>query len=167
LINLRFIVMKHNEHEIPRLRGFAQRLGVDVLTLRTLYPHDDGSCCATKADGSEFVPENPAYQRFDYDTETRSRVRRTHNPCKALWNNPVIHWDGTVCPCTFDAHDRHALGDITKEAFGDIWFGASYRELRRQFRGDYQRISLCSECSNAFEGGTVGGDIVEAHFFDR
>ena len=42
LIDLRFLVMKHNEHEIPRLKGFARSLEVDALTLRTLCTYDDG-----------------------------------------------------------------------------------------------------------------------------
>lgn len=166
LVNLRFVVMKHNEHEIPRLKDFAEQLGVDVLTLRSLYPYDDGNSCATEADGNEFLPENPEYQRFVYDPETRSRVRRKHNPCKTLWNNPAIHWDGKVCPCTFDPHDKHVLGDLDQETFRDIWFGASYRKLRRQFRKDYQHLDLCSECTNAFEGGACSTeDIVETWVF--
>jgi radical SAM protein with 4Fe4S-binding SPASM domain len=166
LINLRFIVMKHNEHEIPELVSFARNLGVDALTLRTLYAYDDGEYCATKKDGKAFLPENPIYQRFRLDPKTRSRMRRKRNPCKTLWNNPAIHWDGKVCPCTFDPHEKSVLGDLTQRSFKDIWVDSHYQLLRRQFRKDYQQVRLCSECTNAFEGGSCStDDIVEEYFF--
>ena len=78
LVNLRFIVSKHNDHEVPKLKNLAENLGVDLLTVRTLYPFDDGNSCVTKTDGSEFIPKNSYYQRFAYDPETRSRIRM---PC--------------------------------------------------------------------------------------
>lgn len=166
LINLRFIVMRHNEHEIPQLINFARDLGVDALTLRTLYPYDDGEYCATKKDGKEFLPENARYQRFTFDSKTHSRIRRNRNPCKTLWNNPAIHWDGKVCPCTFDPHERSVLGDLDQTSFREIWFGSPYMRIRNQFHKDYRKLRLCSECTNAFEGGSCSTeDIVEEYFF--
>jgi radical SAM protein with 4Fe4S-binding SPASM domain len=168
LINFRFIPMKHNEHEIPRLREFAQSIGADALTLKTLNPYDGGECSSDEADGNEFLPENPAYQRFRYDPVTGQRIRRKRNPCKTLWNNPVIHWNGKVCPCAFDPHDHYALGDLSAESFAEIWSGPSYRELRRRFREDYQQVTLCSDCSYAFEGGSCSTEIIaEAQFFGQ
>jgi len=167
LIDLRFIVMKHNEHEIPQLRDFAESLRVDALTLRTLSTYDDGEYCVTKTNGSEFLPENPDYRPFRSDPQAPSRIRREANPCKVLWNNPAIHCDGIVCPCTFDPHGKFILGDLGKDAFQDIWWGAAYRRLRRQFRRDYQKLPLCSECTCAFEGGSMGEERdVEVHFFN-
>ena len=162
-LNLRFIVMRHNEHEIPRLRDFAGSLGVDALTLKTLNPHDEFT---TEEDSREFLPSDACYQRFRYDSVTSSRIQRRQNPCKALWNNPVVHWDGKVSPCTFDPYGIHTVGDLGKEDFKSIWWGASYQELRRQFHENYQNLNQCSVCSYAFEGGTLSLEtIVQSHFF--
>ena len=35
LIIFRFIVMKHNEHQVGQIKDFAQRLGVDLVTYRS------------------------------------------------------------------------------------------------------------------------------------
>ncbi len=167
-INLRFFVMKHNEHEIPEMKDLARSLGVDALTFKTLNPYQGGECQSEKANGKEFIPENPFYQRFKYNSKSHSRIRRKLNPCKQLWNNPAIHWDGNVCPCTFDPHNNYVLGDLKSEAFKDIWSAAPYRKLRRQFCKDYQKIDLCSDCTYAFEGGSCSTEIiVEAHFFNK
>lgn len=167
LIDFRFIVMKHNEHEIPRLKDFAKSLGVDALTLRTLCTYDGGEYCFTEANGNEFLPENPDYQSFRFDSQDQSPIRRKSNPCKVLWNNPAVHCDGIVCPCAFDPHGRYILGNLARNTFKDIWWGDAYRRLRRQFRKDYQKLAICSECTYVFEGGAMGEEKdVEAYFFD-
>lgn len=162
-INLRFIPMKHNEHEIPKLKDFARSLGVDALTIKTLNPHDE---YITAEDSRKFLPENPLYQRFKYDPGTYSRIRLERSPCKTLWNMPVIHCDGKVSPCTFDPHGKYSIGDLTRETFKDIWWGTPYRRLRRQFHEDYRKNEQCAVCSYAFEGGALSTEtIVEPHFF--
>ncbi len=167
-INLRFIIMKHNEHEIPKLNDFANSLKVDALTFRTLNPFGNNNSHPNKIDGNKLLPENPAYKRFIYDPKDHSRIQLKYNPCKRLWNNPVIHWDGKVCQCTFDTHGRYVLEDLTKENFKDIWSGISYRELRHQFLKDYKKLKLCSECKYAFKSSSCNTDfIIESTFFTR
>jgi len=156
IVDLRFIVMRHNEHEIPRLTEFARSLGVDALTLRTVCTYDDGEYCVTEADGRAFVPKNPAYRPFTLDPIDNLPIRRQLNPCKVLWNNPAVHSDGKVFACTFDPHGRVPLGDTEKSSFADIWWGSAYRELRREFRTNYQGLTLCRDCTYAFEGGSMG-----------
>jgi radical SAM protein with 4Fe4S-binding SPASM domain len=161
LINFRFIPMKHNEHELPMLKDFAKSLGVDVLTIKTLNPH----CESVREEDSTFIPQNTFYQRFRYNQDGQ-RYRRKRNPCKALWNNPIIHWDGKISPCTYDPHDDYTVGDFASCNFKDIWWGSSLREIRRLFRQDYQQIKQCTWCSYAFEGGTLSTEtVVESHYF--
>jgi radical SAM protein with 4Fe4S-binding SPASM domain len=158
LINLRFLVMRHNEHEISRLKELARSLGVDMLSLKTLNPY---------ASDAELVPNNPDYRRFRYADDGKTPLRRERNPCKHLWNMPAIHWNGTVSLCTFDYDEDYALGDLRTSSFRDIWRGAECRRLRRQFRSDWQSIPLCNQCSYAYEGGSCIDEIVaEAHFFN-
>ena len=161
LINFRFIPMKHNEHELPMLKDFAKSLGVDVLTIKTLNPH----CEFVREEDKAFLPQKALYQRFRYDQDGQ-RYRRRRNPCKALWNNPIIHWDGKISPCTYDPHDDYTVGDFASSKFKDIWWGSALRELRRLFRKNYQQIKQCAWCSYAFEGGTLSTEtVVESHYF--
>jgi radical SAM protein with 4Fe4S-binding SPASM domain len=166
VINFRFIPMKHNEHEIPLLKDFAQSLGVDILTLKSLNPHDQFEVDANIATGLTFMPQDPLYRRFAYD-EHGSRIRLAQNPCKRPWMNPSIHWDGKVSLCTFDAQDHYCMGDLSKESFKKIWWGEAYAAFRRQFRDNYRSIAFCDGCTNAFKGGNLGTEtIIAVHFFD-
>ena len=166
LVNLRFMVMKQNEHEIPAFKRLAKSLGVDVLTFRTICPLDAGKKQGRDRPDMDFLPDDTRYQRFRRDSATNERIRRKRNPCKTLWNNPVIHWNGAVCPCCFDADEKYALGSLAAESFREIWTGRGYRQFRRKFRDNYRNIDLCSECTYAFEGGTCSTeDTLEACFY--
>ena len=167
-VHLRFLAMRHNEHEIPGLERMARGLGVDGYSIKTLNPYDQGECYSTKADGLEFIPQDPRYQRFEYDAKTGTRVRVQANPCLRLWNHPVLHWDGKVAPCDFDPHDHYTVGDLDRERFRDIWWGARATDLRRQFRRDYRKLPLCAGCTYAFKGGNCSLEtIAEARVFKQ
>jgi len=161
-INFRFMVTSDNQHEVQALRDFSRSLEVDMLSLKTLNPHSN----LLIEDGEDFVPDACDYNRFEYDPVTHQRIRGKVNPCKALWNICSVHWDGNVCPCTYDAYAENALGDLKQTAFKDIWWGEPYRDFRRRFRQNYRDVSLCSECSFGFKGGDSDSRVPEAHFFD-
>jgi radical SAM protein with 4Fe4S-binding SPASM domain len=163
LINLRFVVMKHNEREIPALDPLSESLGVDMWSLKTLnpYSYDDNSCQgeAAQEDPGDLLPKNKRYRRFEY-TEDGKRIRVSRNPCRSLWNCPSVHWSGRVCSCTFDYAERCVLGDLYTQAFEQIWYGAPAKRMRRQFRTDWERIGLCRDCSYAYVGGSCVLDTV-------
>jgi len=169
VVNFRFIVMDHNEDEIPAVRVLARDLGVDVLTFKTLNhclrdPYKDTTAPASSA-GGEFSPRQTRYQRFRTDADG-NRIRRRQNPCKQLWNGPSIHWNGHVSPCTFDPQDKHVLGSLDHQSFREVWHGAGYRQIRRDFKRDWGAMDLCGECSYAYEGGSLSCEtIAEAMFF--
>lgn len=168
LVNLRFIVMKHNEHEIPALKELAKSLGVDALTLKTLNPVNLDPYSENPSGiriHNEFLPEDYHYRRFRYDSTGQNVIRVHRNTCKQLWNNPVIHWNGTVCSCTYDPKEKYILGDFQQDTFKNIWQGEPYRQLRRQFRLNWNQLPLCRECSYAFKGGNCSQEIIADAFF--
>ncbi|MBP1684213.1 MAG: radical protein [Deltaproteobacteria bacterium] len=167
LVNFRFIVMRHNEHEIPTLKELARSLGVNAVTLKTFNPcyQDPYGAKEEAVKREDYLPQDRRYWRFHGDS-IASRVRRKRNPCKQPWDHPAIHWNGVVCSCTFDPHEQYPLGDLRQQTFRAIWSGAPYRRLRRQFRKDWSQIPLCGQCTYAFEGGACRNEtIAEAIFF--
>jgi radical SAM protein with 4Fe4S-binding SPASM domain len=167
LINFRFIVMRHNEHEIPSLKELAKSLGVDVLTLNPCLNNTyRGKEEAPAKHALELAPENHRYRRFDFAGNGDTPIHAPSNPCKSLWNAPAIHWDGKVCPCTFDYDDRFVLGDLKKETFEEVWRGRAYRRMRRMLRQKDSVNHFCNECSCAYKGGSlIDETIAEASFF--
>jgi radical SAM protein with 4Fe4S-binding SPASM domain len=168
LVNFRFIAMRHNEHEIPELRNFALKTGADVLTIKTLNPSSNdtyGECkVGSSAGGESFQTQNSRYRRYAVEPESSTRVRRAWNPCRNLWNAPAVHWDGAVCPCTFDYDERFVLGRLMEQSFAETWNGPAYRKMRKDFK--LQRVHFCRECTYAFMGGNCQHETVrDPHFF--
>jgi radical SAM protein with 4Fe4S-binding SPASM domain len=155
-INIRTVVMRHNEREIPQIKKLVQDIGVDALTLKTFNPYDSDEA---------LVPKNEAYRRFHYLADGKTRARRKRNPCRHLWNMPAIHWNGYVCMCTYDSHEAYIMGDLRKESFRRIWKGMDYWQMRKRFRDDWEEIDMCTGCSYAYEGGSCIDEIMAGAFF--
>lgn len=170
-INFRFIAMRQNEHQIEEVKALALSLGVDALTIKTLNPCSNDTYGTKRMheydNWKEFFPENKRYRRFEYDEDLKEFVRVINNPCKNLWNAPAIHWNGVVCPCTFDFEERHALGDLTRQSFKEIWSGEHYIKMRRRFKSDWGKINMCSNCSYAYKGGNCNNEIIAEAVFKK
>ena len=154
LVNLRFIAMRHNEHEIPKVEDLARSLGVDVITLRKFH-----AVPGTGREGAECGEAMaPGQSRFRLPAveDDVGPVRVIHNPCKNLWNCPTVHWDGAVVSCFMDFNERHPLGHLATQSFRQIWRGEAYAGLRRAFRDGWKELPLCGVCGSGFEGGDIG-----------
>jgi radical SAM protein with 4Fe4S-binding SPASM domain len=113
----------------------------------------------------EALPEDLRLRRFTYLDDGVTRVRVKDNPCKALWHNPTVRWDGTINSCVYDFDGTHVLGDLRREPFARIWSGARYADMRRRFRTDWERIDICSRCTYAFAGGNYTDVVADTWFF--
>ena len=165
IINLRFIAMKHNELEIPKLSDFARSLGVDNMTVRKYFAIPN-SMPEEKNPGNLFMPSKTGFQLPELSGQDHQPVRISNNLCKTLWNCPTIHWDGTVCSCFLDFDEKRPLGNVTEKSFKEIWYSKAYRELRQSFRKKWQDLLLCKDCTCGFKGGDVGSESnVEILFF--
>lgn len=128
-VNLQFIVMKHNEHEIEKMRQMAKSLSVDRLSFKTVRVDDEDQA-------KKFLPENKKYWRYDSGSES----------CTVPWESAVIAYDGSVTMCCNDAEMVCNMGNITKESFRKIWNNEKYAKLREQIREDKNNIPICRAC---------------------
>jgi len=159
-ISLSMIVSQYNEVEIPALKSTAQTLGVDALSLKTM------NTCTVRPETQEDhpIPAGSGFQRFLY--HGNDRVRAKHNPCKALWQKTNLRWDGQITPCTYDFDSARAMGNVKTSSMREIWRNAAYTLMRREFRKDPAEISICKNCTYAFEGGDYPDVIAETLYLD-
>jgi len=140
-VYLQFLVMRHNEKEIPEMRRLVQKLGADKLLLKTVQLED-------MSQAEEFLPTNPAWRRY-VSVEGQYRLKgRITNTCKRLWTSGMINWDGSLSPCCFDKDEHYVLGHlINEESFRDLWHGQAYQKFRRQILRNRRQISMCTNCT--------------------
>jgi MoaA/NifB/PqqE/SkfB family radical SAM enzyme len=160
VVNLRFIVMNHCEHEVPQVASVARGLGADIVTFRKFHyvpgTGPTGGIGAAQPDPARrLIPTETQYQLPALDQGGRP-VRVSRNPCRNLWNCPTIHWTGTVCSCFMDYNELRPVGSLATHGFREIWKGSAYRNLRTAFRNSWENLPLCGDCASGFRGGDVG-----------
>lgn len=150
LINLRMVVMRHNEKEIPRLRRFASKIGADRFTIKTMNP----SCGDVSMD-AEMVPLNPKLRRFAYRKNTWERIP-VQSACNRVMTMSNIFSNGDVVPCCYDYDSSLKIGNAFEAPFTDIWMSPEYREVRRRVHEDRASLPRCRNCDVNFQLSKAG-----------
>jgi len=145
-IFLQFLVMKHNEHQIPDMRRLAARLSVERLLVKTVQLID-----VTEAD--RFLPAQPARSRYDIEQKKLTLKYTNHKPCSRLWTSTVMLSNGTIVPCCFDKNGIYNMGVISAhQSFAQIWRSKKYEQfryssLRKNNATVGQTIAICANCT--------------------
>jgi len=136
-----FLVVKPNERQIPEVYKLAHELGVDQVVLKTAQIYDFKN-------GSQLIPDQDRYSRYRKNEEGSYSIKnKLENHCWKMWHSCVITWDGKVVPCCFDKDAQHALGDLTRNSFAEIWNGKSYGEFRSALLRSRSEIEICKNCT--------------------
>lgn len=145
ILQMRHIVMKHNEHEYPRLRDFAKANGFDLLTLRTLSIIDTA---LPDRIHQAHLPEQTQFRAYEY--RNNDRVHRDDFICMQPFWFPTVFADGTLVACEQDYNAQQSLGMISDHvSFADLWFSERARRVRRIIRDAPHEQSFCRNCPYA------------------
>ena len=120
LINLQFIVFKHNQLEINDLRKLSRRLGIPTLNKYSRYTLKN----------NQFVIKN-----------------RLRNRCSRIWNTMVISWEGNISPCCFDKDSTFILGNLKKDNALAIWNSTFFNDFRHNILKNRKKITICRNCT--------------------
>lgn len=150
ILHMRYMVMKHNQHELTGVVDFAKENGFDFLTFRDLSPI---SVPFTEARFHEFIPDEREYR--GYHVQGNVRFRRDDFICQHPFWFPTLFADGTVVACCEDYNASHAMGIYDKEAsFRDVWYGKKAGKVRNIVRKNPDLLSFCKACPERDRGTT-------------
>jgi radical SAM protein with 4Fe4S-binding SPASM domain len=139
-IELQFIVMRHNEHQMKQMREFAKQSGVDKLSFKTAQVYNFDT-------ESTIIPTLKSKSRYR-QTSLGSWVmaNRIKNRCHRIWSSIVITWDGKVVPCCYDKNADHQTGNLLDEPLSKIWKNQNYTSFRRQILKNRVETDICRNC---------------------
>ncbi len=143
-IELQFIVMKQNEHQIAELFKYGKEVGVDKVTLKTMQ-------VSNYENAVKFLPKNPKYRRYIVSDNSIRIKNKLKNHCFALWRTSVITWDGKVVPCCFDKDANFTLGYLANEKFKDVWLSQNYMQFRQGVLDDRKALEMCKNCTEGLK----------------
>jgi radical SAM protein with 4Fe4S-binding SPASM domain len=142
-INVGFIVMSHNEHEIPSFLQWAKEIGIDQANI--IDP-----CVRNMEEGDAFLPKNKKYWFYDEKAYQKGVLKPKHvpnNECPWVWNTVLVNWDGSVVPCCRDPHGLHVFGNAFERPLREIWNGAEITDFRRKILTQQGKVEICNLCS--------------------
>lgn len=162
-VELAFLGMKSNIHELPDFVRLAHRVGAYGVILQALgeVPLVEGESIAKndKATGRRYFEEAQRIGRelqvavtllppdqFDDNRGDRNAVpttSRLRKLCRDPWNKAVISTTGDVLPC---CASNGPMGNLLQQSFMEIWRGPAYRALRRQILTE-NPPEMCRYCT--------------------
>ena len=147
MIQIQFIIMKHNEHEIPKIQKLAKEWGIDYLQLKKVGIMDPSM---NKKEIKKYLPSNKYAKYTD-----EGKIKFKNNMCDSIYEEAVINWDGTVVPCCYDMNGAYVFGNIFEEPFSKIWNNQKYITFRRNVLKNKSKIPMCSNCAGTTKGVVV------------
>ncbi|MEW6600304.1 MAG: radical SAM protein [Nitrospirota bacterium] len=140
---MRFVVMQHNEEEIPSVKKLAKDLEVDFLALKTVdMPHERGD----NLDG-RYAPGNKKFQRYEYEAGTYKRKRKPFT-CMRPWKRLTLDALGEIIPCEYEYKDLFSFGNLnTGKSSMAIWKSDKATMFRKRFNRGNNDFYLCKDCT--------------------
>ena len=140
-IDLQFIAMGTNEHQLEGVDAFGNALGADRVLIKSAQVYD-------YSNGSQFIPKDEKYSRYHLAENGQWVLKnKLDNHCWKMWHSAVISWDGKVLPCCFDKDADHEMGNIRDNTFSEIWNNREYQTFRESLFKSRSEIDICSNCS--------------------
>ncbi len=142
LLRWQFLVMKHNEHEIPAIRKLAKEIKVNNLELKTVQIY-------TKEDIEKYLPQNPRYRRYHIKGDNFELKAGIPNRCRRIWVNAIVNWNGEMAVCCFDKDIDYKLGSLEDSNLLALWKGKSFQAFRQQILKNRRIYEMCQNCAES------------------
>ena len=140
-LELQFLVLKHNEHQIEEIKSLSKELGMDKVVLKSAQVYEF-------EEGNDFIPEMDKFARYEKREDGKYQIKnKLPNHCFRMWSGCVLTWDAQVVPCCFDKDADFKFGNIKNQDFAKIWHNADYDKFRQQILTDRSKIDICRNCS--------------------
>jgi radical SAM protein with 4Fe4S-binding SPASM domain len=140
-VAIQFLVMKHNEIEIPLLRPLVKELGADRLLLKNIEVH-------SASQAREWLPAEEKYRRYNFDGQNLVVKNADKKYCSRPWLSTLINWDGSVVPCCFDKNGTYTMGILQSNGpFERIWSNEPFNRFRGKLITQRKSIDICSNCN--------------------
>jgi len=142
LIEIQFLVLKTNEHQMSEMKQLTKFLKADRLSFKSAQLNDFEN-------GNKFLTTKNRYARYKRIKDGKFVIKgRQSDSCWRLWSGGVINAHGEVLPCCFDKSSQHSFGNIRKNSFLNCWHSAKASEFRGNILKNRKQFDMCRNCTN-------------------
>jgi len=156
VIQLNYVVTKHNEHEREQFKQLAEELGCRAVfstasmnvrflgqdkKLQSLGLAEDVMKNKVKDHLERWLPEDKEFVLKPYEQMKRDGEdgQSDYNgkklfDCSWPWRMAVVNYDGEVSTCCGSFDSTEDMGNVFEQPFGKVWNGDKYVKARRSFK---------------------------------
>jgi len=169
LIIWRFLVFRHNQHEIEKAKKMAKELGVEMKFIRPFVRDDKPEWASTLPEFTPLEHFNPEIQNKDpSDSQQLITISKNKNekketfpstsekdsnlsnenpkPCTWLWSSITINANSSVSPCCAITEQKNDFG-VVEDSIKSVWNNENYRSARAIFNGTTPGPkTICHSC---------------------
>jgi radical SAM protein with 4Fe4S-binding SPASM domain len=138
LIVVQTLAFEHNIHELPQIKAWCKKSGVDKLEVKSAQINDFG-------DGSV----KPWHKKSRYrKTSNQNYVIKGNafNHCWRQWSSAVISWNGDMAPCCYDKDLTYNFGNTSNQTLGNAWKGINANNFRKSILINRTALKMCQNC---------------------
>jgi len=137
---VQFLILKHNQHEVPKLPSLQKELNIDKISINRAsvpswlvdHPETAKKLC------EQFIPQN-------YDSRYDHGDIQVPNKRCGAYKRLAVTWEGDACVCNFDNNARYTLGNLFKDkTFNEIWFSEKNQRWRKLIKR--KELDICKDC---------------------
>ena len=142
LIEIQFLVLKTNEHQMKEMKKLAKSLNVDRLSFKSAQLYDFEN-------GSELLTSKNNYARYKLSESGKYVIKgRQPNHCRRMWSGAVINVRGEVIPCCFDKSSEHTFGNIYDNTFLKCWESNNASVFKNKILHNRKQFEMCRNCTS-------------------
>ena len=103
----------------------------------------------------KYVDVVRAYEEHDdkgrlVDPKVREKfdVFSDRKPCRKIFTDMIIYWDGKTALCNYDWDEDEVLGDISQSSIETVWNSDKYENIRKMHNLNNINKDICKECNH-------------------
>jgi radical SAM protein with 4Fe4S-binding SPASM domain len=141
LVEIQFLVLKTNEHQMNDMRRLAKTLHVNQLKFKSAQIYDFEN-------GNDLIPETKKYSRYRKLITGKFEIKgKRTNHCKRLWSGAVVNASGEVLPCCYDKGSEFSFGNINEHSFSEAWHNKKASGFRASILQNRKQHEICRNCA--------------------
>lgn len=154
-VTIQFIVMGHNEHEIPLIKKIVKELKADRLSIISVSIGSE----FINSYNLQFLPISDKFSRY-FNVPGEGIVFKKERICYAPWEEVSISWDGGAYVCCNDILKTQAYsyikGNVFKEdTVASLWNSKDYVAFRSSLLNQRKDIAICASCEGYKPFGSI------------
>jgi radical SAM protein with 4Fe4S-binding SPASM domain len=142
MVEIQFLVLKTNEHQMNDMKQLAKSLKVDKLTFKTAQLNDFEN-------GNELLTSISRFARYRKANDGKYIIKgRQPNHCWRMRSGAVINVQGEVLPCCFDKFSEYSFGNMNDKNFLECWQSKEALDFRSEIKNNRRQFDMCRNCTS-------------------